>query len=130
MADILVFIRTTTVTAESGHWMDESGVLEKLNLQIDSNPALSVQQKVRKKEQLSMKFSKRRRPGDVLETQPDGFFCEPDERTGHGWDHHCFALVHCPGLSAKDAKKYTNLSPLGLKAGETRYMTPKELEDG
>lgn len=139
MAEFLVFIRNAGVAEPSGHWMDASGQIEKLNARIDSDSKLSADQKIRSKEKLSRKFSAREQVGDIVEVRPDGFFGEPGEKK-HGWNHHCFALVRCPGMSLAAAKKYEqgmldssdppkvlkkrryHVQTLGLSAGEVRTV--------
>lgn len=34
---------------------------------------------------------------DIIEERPDGYFCEPEETTGHGWNHDAFLLLKIPG---------------------------------
>lgn len=151
MAEFIVFIRSSTVKDESGCWIDQPNIYEKLQMRLEHRePWLSREQIIRSKEKLVAKYQAIHRPGDIVEVFPDGFFCEPHEKTGHGWNHHCFALVKCPGISLGEAKQYQggvwdettpgrpmlkrkfrySVASLGLKAGEVRvFDDPKEFRD-
>jgi len=149
MAEFLVFIRNRSVTTDSGNWMDQPGEYERLCLRID-HPSilnkgrfLTKEQKLKAKEKLAAKFEAVARPGDIIDCRPDGYFCEPEEKTGHGWDHYSFALLKCPNINYHEAKKYKtswitrnekgeitvrrkhrySVEILNLIAGETRVIS-------
>jgi hypothetical protein len=35
---------------------------------------------------------------DIIEERPDGYFCEPEETTGKGWNHNAFLLLKVTGM--------------------------------
>jgi len=118
--------------------MDEPGVYENLALRIDADYKLTVEQKIQSKEILALKYNARARPGDIAEVRPGGYFCEPGEETGRGWNHYCYALVRCPKITYDQARIYMDkiesaegvllrkhrysVATLGLVAGEIRII--------
>ena len=65
------------------------------------------------------KYNARYQRGDIVEVRPDGFWTD-GRRKGFGSKH--FALIIVPGLSIRDAEKYTEAVELdGLITKRRRY---------
>ena len=65
------------------------------------------------------KYNSRYQKGDIIEVRPDGFWTD-GRRKGFGSEH--FALIVVPGLSVRDAEKYTEAVELdGLPVKRRRY---------
>ena len=94
MAEFLIYIRAGNKKGPgNGHWLDDAEEEVKMRGKFSHEVA-------------EQKFNARPRPGDIIETRPDGYWGEPDDRSKHGWDHGVFALLKLPGISAEQVKQY------------------------
>lgn len=135
MAEFLIFIRNTSVLADSGHWYDQDDAYTLLQLAIEAKAELTASEITEQKDKLALKYAARSQPGDIVEAHDTGYYCEPHEKTGRGWNHRAFALLRVPDIQLADARRYTgplmsadgtyavrkfrySVASLGLAAGE------------
>jgi len=99
MAEFLVYNKE--------HWMD------------NITPERFSELVKREGDEFIKKYNSRYQKGDIIEVRPDGFWTD-GRRKGFGSEH--FALVCVPGLSVRDAQKYTEAVELdGLPVKRRRY---------
>lgn len=121
MAELLVYNRD--------HWMDDNDAYTNAHLRIEQDDSLTPAQIIKSKENLTNKYNARYQRGDVVEVRPDGFWTDG---TRKGFGEHAFALVVIPGLSLKDAEKYTesheSIEDLGLETEKRTILKRRKYQ--